>query len=136
MKGIKRVAAILSLALLAATLPAMAQYGQGPGPGGPPEGHRGGGPGANPKERAAHLAKKLNLTDEQKSKVEAIFQYEQKQLDKLREDSSLSREDRRAKFQQIRESTSSRVKEVLTKEQQQKYDEMHERMQKRHEHPK
>jgi Spy/CpxP family protein refolding chaperone len=136
MKSIKRAATILSLAVLAAALPALAQYGQEPGPGGPPKGHREGGPGhVSPKEKAAHLAKKLNLTDEQKSKVEAIFQDEHDQLVKLRENSSLSREERHAKIEEIWKSASNRIKEVLTKEQQRKYEEIQEHRQKRHEHP-
>jgi len=128
MKAIQRVAATLSLALLAAALPAWAQYGQEPGAGGPPKGHKEGGfRHADPKERAAHLAKKLNLNDEQKTKAEAIYQDEQQQVSKLWENPSLSHEEKHAKMEEIRKSTQSRIKAILTKEQQQKYEEMQER---------
>jgi protein CpxP len=74
------------------------------------EGHHG--------NRVEHMAKKLDLNAEQKSKVEAIFK------------------EQHEKFKTIHEETRARLQGVLTEEQMTKMDEMkkqrHEKWQKKH----
>ena len=45
-------------------------------------------------------------------------------MDSLREDTSLSQQDRWSKMMQIRQETSSQIKPILNSDQQQKYEEM------------
>lgn len=82
-----------------------------PGDKGGFEGHHG--------NRVEHMAKSLDLTTEQKTKVEALFN-EQKE-----------------KLKVIHEQTRTQLQEILTKEQMTKMDEMkkqrHEKWQKKHE---
>ncbi len=88
------------------------------GPGGP------GGPGGRGGDRLAMMSEQLNLTADQKTKVQAILESERKSLEALREDSSLNQEARRAKMQEIRQSFAGKIREVLTPEQQAKMGEM------------
>jgi Spy/CpxP family protein refolding chaperone len=91
----------------------------GPGMG---MGREGGMGGMNPAE---HLAKALNLTTDQQTKVKAIFQQNEQQMRAIHDDQSLSPEDRRAKMEQLHESIKSQVNGVLTPEQQQKFAQLH-----------
>ena len=81
-----------------------------------------------PQERLNNLTKELNLTDDQKAKIKPILEDEQKQMQALRGDTSMSREDRRAKMMEIRNKSNDSIKAVLDKDQQKKYDEMMEKM--------
>ncbi len=81
-----------------------------------------------PQERLDNLAKELNLTDEQKGKIRPILEEEHKQMQALRDDTSLSREDRRTKMMAIRDKSNTDIKAVLNPDQQKKYEEMMEKM--------
>lgn len=102
----------------------------GPPPGGPP------GPGMRGRPNFDRLAQQLNLTDDQKSKVQAIFESQRKQMRDIWQDQSLSREDRMAKMKSIRENTLAKLKAVLTVDQFKKFQEMRPMMGgPRHGHP-
>jgi periplasmic protein CpxP/Spy len=73
---------------------------------------------ANPEQRIDRLSQRLNLTDEQKSKLLPILQNQQSQMQSLRQDSSLTPEQRQEKAKQIRSETHKQVFSVLTPEQQ------------------
>ena len=91
-----------------------------PPAGGPPAGERGPGMrGGRP-----DLAKILDLTDEQKPKVEAIMKGASEKRKALREDTALSQEDKRAKAKAIQEDTTAQMKAVLTPEQFAKFEKM------------
>jgi protein CpxP len=90
-------------------------------PGGPGMGHGEGGMGPGGMNPGEHLAKELNLTQDQQSKVSAIFKQNEQQMRAIHDDKSLSPEDRHAKMQQIHESMKSQMNGVLTSEQQQKF---------------
>ncbi len=78
----------------------------------------------SPQERLDAMAKQLNLTDDQKTKIKPILEQEHEKMQALRQDTSLSREDRMSKMMEIRKSTSDEIKKVLTPDQQKKFDEM------------
>ena len=88
---------------------------------------RGRGMGMSPEAQLDHMSQMLNLTDDQKAKIKPILEDSSKQMQQLRQDTSLSREDRRAKMQQIHESTMSQVRPILNPDQQKKLDEMKDR---------
>lgn len=81
-----------------------------------------------PEQRTDHLASALNLSDDQRAKALSIYQDEDKQMSALRSDSSTSRDDRRAKMQQIHENTVSQIKGFLNADQAKKFDEMQQNM--------
>ena len=118
------------LTLMFAAVVTWAQENEAPPP--PPSGHQGHGRMMmSPEDRTNHLAKALNLSDDQKSKVLSIYQDEQKQMEALRSDNSTSREDRWSKMKQIHENTVSQIKGTLNEDQAKKFDEMQQRMQER-----
>jgi len=81
--------------------------------------------------RLEHMTKMLNLTTDQQAKIKPLLETEQTQMQSLRSDSSLSPDDRRAKAQQLRESTHQQINGILTAEQQQKWQQMQERQRER-----
>ena len=90
------------------------------------QGHRhhgswGGPPSAD--KRLAMLTKQLNLTSDQQSKVKPILEDQQKQFETLRQNSSVSPQDRHSKMADLQQSTSSQIRSVLTEDQQKKFDE-------------
>ena len=107
--------------LLMMGLSAIAQEAQQAPP--PAEGgqRRGGGMMASPEQRAARLAERLNLSDDQKAKVQKIYEDAQKDMQGMQ---GASREDRMAKMQ----ATNEKVKAVLNDDQKKKFDEMQQRM--------
>ena len=95
-----------------------------------PEGGGQGGHGQPPTvdQRLQRMTQMLNLTDDQQQKIKPILETESTQMQTLRSDTSLSREDRMAKMKQIRESTASQINPILTPDQQKQYTEMMSRM--------
>jgi periplasmic protein CpxP/Spy len=78
----------------------------------------------DPAERTKELAKHLNLTADQQTKVQDILQSQHSQMESLRQDTSLSQDDRRAKMMEIRKNTDSQIRALLDSNQQKKWDEM------------
>jgi len=115
-------AGLISLgASFAAAQDNSAQDQQGP----PPQEngmHRHGPP--DPAERTKELTKKLKLNSDQQAKVQSALEAEHTQMESLRQDSSLSREDRRSKMMEIHKTTDTQVRGLLDADQQKKWDEM------------
>jgi periplasmic protein CpxP/Spy len=91
----------------------------------------------DPSKRAAMLAKHLNLSSDQQSKVEDILKSEQSQMQGLRSDSSLSQDDRHSKMMDIHKSSNDQIRTLLNEDQQKKWDEMqskHQGMMQGHHH--
>ncbi|HEX4783923.1 MAG TPA: hypothetical protein VH350_06245 [Candidatus Sulfotelmatobacter sp.] len=78
----------------------------------------------DPAARTKELAKRLNLTADQQTKVQEALQSQHSQMESLRQDTSLSQEDRRAKMMDIHKSTDEQIRGVLDATQQKKWDEM------------
>ena len=68
-------------------------------------------------DRMAKLTSELSLTDEQQAKLKPIFAANDEKMKALRDDASLSREQKREKFRAIREEIAAQVKPILTAEQ-------------------
>lgn len=96
----------------------VAQMGSGPGKG---AGMGHGGPGGDP---LAWMSKTLNLTDEQKTKLQPLFDDQHKQVQSIMQDSSLTPDQKRAKVEDIHKTTHQQVMTVLTPEQQNQMKEM------------
>src|SRR5215467_15401563 len=65
---------------------------------------------------------KLNLTADQQAKLKPILDEHLQQAQDLRKDTSLSKEDSRAKMAAIHNDLHAKVREVLTDEQKTKFD--------------
>jgi periplasmic protein CpxP/Spy len=78
----------------------------------------------DPAKRTAELTKKLNLTSDQQTKVQSIFESERSQMEALHNDSSLSQDDRHSKMMTIHQNSDSQVRALLDANQQKKWDEM------------
>ena len=74
------------------------------------------------------IGKALNLTDDQKAKVQPILDAQRAKMNAVRQDTSLSQDDMRAKMKQIRDDTTAQLKPILTPEQFQKWQTMQTRM--------
>jgi len=94
--------------------------------GAPPEHGRGRGH-FDPAKRSEMLAKRLNLTSDQQSKVQDILKSEQSQMQSVRQDSSVSQQDRRSKMMEIHKGSNDQVRALLDSTQQKKWDEMQSR---------
>ncbi len=91
----------------------------------PPTG--GGGPGAL-RERMQDTARDLNLTDAQKQQLQTIIRGEMEKMRDLRQDNSLSPQEKREKLQAAHEEIMAEVKNVLTPEQFEKWKSRHGQM--------
>ncbi|MGH9550980.1 MAG: hypothetical protein ACRD3W_16480, partial [Terriglobales bacterium] len=77
-------------------------------------------------DQLKHLSKKLNLSDDQQAKLKPILEDQRKQMDEIRNDSSLAREDRFSKMQEARQGSDTQIKSVLNEDQQKAFDKMRE----------
>jgi len=66
------------------------------------------------RERMQETARELNLTDEQKQKLQTIVRERMEKLRDLRQDNSLTREEKMGKFRAAREEINAEVKKLLT----------------------
>ena len=80
--------------------------------------------GFDPVQRTAQLTKQLKLTSDQQPKVQAAFESERSQIESLRQDSSVSREDKHAKMMDIHQATNTQIRGLLDSNQQKKWDQI------------
>jgi periplasmic protein CpxP/Spy len=99
-----------------------AQSDQQPGPG--MGGHMGHRQMPSVDDQLKHMTKKLKLTDDQQTKLKPILEDQRKQMDQLRADTSMSRQDKFGKMQEIRQSSDTQIKSVLNDDQQKSFDKM------------
>ncbi|MEI9863601.1 MAG: hypothetical protein WDN00_03400 [Limisphaerales bacterium] len=90
----------------------------------PPAGEHGPGPGMKGR---GDIAKQLDLTAEQKPKVQEIMKGAMEKRKELRDDTSLTAEEKKEKGKAIQEATAKQMKAVLTPEQFAKWEEMSKR---------
>jgi protein CpxP len=103
----------------------------------PPPGQAGGGMQRMPMstdQRLQHMTQMLNLSSDQQMKIRPILDNESQQMQALRSDTSMSRDDRMTKMKSIRENTNSQIVPILTSQQQQKWQQM-QQMQSQHRGP-
>ena len=74
-------------------------------------------PQSVPRSQIQNMVDKLNVTPEQKAKLDPILDTDAKQVRALRGDSSLSTEERQKKTAAIRAETDAKIKPILTAEQ-------------------
>lgn len=70
------------------------------------------------------MAQQLNLTDQQKTQIQGFTQAGRQQAQSIQQDTSLTPEQKRDKFRQLRASTHQQVLGVLTPEQQQQMNQL------------
>lgn len=84
-----------------------------------------------PEDQLARMTKQLKLTDDQQTKIKPILEEQHSKMMDLRQDTSMSREDRFAKFREIRQESMDKIKPILNPDQQKKWDKMQERRRER-----
>lgn len=84
-------------------------------------------------DRLDWLTKQLNLTDEQKAKIKPILANEEKQMRTVREDTSLSQQQKHDRMMQLHDTADSQINDVLTPEQQKKFTELEAQQKMHHE---
>jgi septal ring factor EnvC (AmiA/AmiB activator) len=126
-------AAIILVGLVCLSLglgTAFGQYGQGQsgpdqsGQASGMDGHMGRHQMPSVDDQVKHMTKKLNLSNDQQAKLKPILEDQRKQMEQIRNDSSLSREDRFSKMKSVHENSASQIKALLNEDQQQKFDKM------------
>jgi Spy/CpxP family protein refolding chaperone len=80
-----------------------------------------GGPGMRGRPNIEQFAKEFNLTEDQKTKVKAAMDDRMEKAKQIRNDTTLSQEDRRAKMKEAQEAFTAKLKEILTADQFEKW---------------
>ena len=89
--------------------------------------------GSNIDEQVKILSNELNLTPDQQDKVKTILTDQHQQAMTVVQDNAMSRDDKLNKIHSLRETTISKVRQILTAQQQPKFDEMIANMRQRQE---
>jgi len=84
-----------------------------------------------PEHRMKMLSKRLNLTADQQTKLAPIMADSRQQFRAIFHDSSLSREDRIAKFKAVRKDSDAKIEALLTDEQKQNFEQLQQHMRQR-----
>ena len=74
-----------------------------------------------PDEQVARMTKRYNLSSDQQAQIKPILANQHQQMQALRQDTTLSQQDKMAKFKSIREDSSSKIQAVLNDSQKQKF---------------
>jgi Spy/CpxP family protein refolding chaperone len=85
----------------------------------------------DPDQQIARMTKRYNLSADQQAQIKPILANQQQQMQALRGDSSLSRDDRMAKMKGIREDSSTKIQAILNDTQKKQFAEDQQRMQER-----
>jgi len=109
---------------------AAAPAGENNGPGGRGPG-QGGGQRRTPAERVEQMKTSLGLSDDQAQKITAVFEAQRPAMEALRNDQSLSRDQRREKMEAMRQTMDQQLSSILTPEQKAKWDEERAKMRER-----
>ncbi|MGC2112170.1 MAG: hypothetical protein WA655_21810 [Candidatus Korobacteraceae bacterium] len=128
-KVVKNALLAISITCLGAMLYAQAPTGQDQSGGMQPpssgqEGHHRPGKPLTKDERLQRLTQTLDLTADQQQKIRPILENETQQMDTLRGDASIPRDQRWDKAKAIMDNTKSQIKPLLNPDQQKKYDEI------------
>jgi hypothetical protein len=84
-----------------------------------------------PDEQVARMTKRYNLSADQQTQIKPIVADTQQQMMALRQDSSMSRDDKMAKMMSIHEDANTKISAILNDSQKQKFTEDQQRMQER-----
>jgi Spy/CpxP family protein refolding chaperone len=84
-----------------------------------------------PDEQVARMTKRYNLSADQQTQIKPIVADAQQKMMALRQDSSLSRDDKMTKMMSIREDANSKISAVLNDTQKQQFQEDQQKMQQR-----
>jgi Spy/CpxP family protein refolding chaperone len=90
----------------------------------------------DPNRQVRQMTKKLNLTADQQQQLLPILTERNQQMQAIRNDNSLSRQDRHAKMLAVREDNQNKIKALLTPDQQKAYDQMQQQARERHQNKK
>jgi Spy/CpxP family protein refolding chaperone len=74
--------------------------------------------------RMAYMAKKLNLSQDQQNQLKPIFEKQREQAKAIKNDTSLTADQKKEKFQSLRQDSMAQVNTILTPEQQQQWQQM------------
>jgi Spy/CpxP family protein refolding chaperone len=85
----------------------------------------------SPDERLAQMTKRYNLSADQQTQIKPILANQQTQMMALRQDNSLSREDKMAKMKGIRDDSNTKIQAILNDSQKAKFAEDQQKMQER-----
>jgi hypothetical protein len=77
-------------------------------------------PDFSPEQSIERLAERLDLTEQQKSAVQSYLEDQRSQMEVLRNDTTLTREQRMERVREIGEQTRAKIHSILTVEQQQR----------------
>lgn len=84
----------------------------------------GGNPGERARQRLEQMQASLGLSEEQAGKIKAVFESQRPAMQALRDDQSLSRDQRREKMMELRKTADAEISAILTPEQKTKWEEM------------
>ena len=87
---------------------------------------------SSPEAHLQMLTEKLNLTADQKAKVKPILEDQAQQMKTVRDDTSLSQEQQKAKMKAIHGSCHDQINGVLTPEQQAKFKQLKQESMEKH----
>ncbi len=111
--------------LLTAALAALPVLNAQPAENQAPARERGpGGPGGRGGPNLQMIAEELGLSADQKAKLAPVIKHQAEQMQAIRQDESLSREQRMEKARGIREAGRKDIEAVLTPEQVKKFDDL------------
>ncbi|MFA6564906.1 MAG: hypothetical protein WCV00_23575 [Verrucomicrobiia bacterium] len=116
-------AVIVALACAASLGLAQAQTQPPPPPDGCPP------PGVGPRDPVAMLTTEMSLTSDQQTEIKAIFEVSHLKMEAVMEDTTLSKEAKMAKMKELRTSTDTAIRALLTADQQTKFDELQKKRQ-------
>ena len=85
----------------------------------------------DPDQQLARMSKRYNLSADQQTQLKPILVSQQQQMQALRGDSSMSREDRMTKMQSIRSDSNTKIAAILNDTQKKQFEEDQQRMQER-----
>jgi periplasmic protein CpxP/Spy len=85
----------------------------------------------DPDQQLARMSKRYNLSTDQQTQLKPILVSQQQQMQALRSDSSMSREDKMAKMQSIRSDSSTKIQAILNDTQKKQFADDQQRMQER-----
>ncbi len=99
-------------------------YAQMPQEQGSGQSGRGPGQGMTADQRLDRMSKQLNLSEAQQQQIKPILENESTQMQAVRDDTSLSQQDRWTKMTQIRQEFAAQIKPILNADQQKQFEEM------------